>query len=243
MKKTLLLLLMFCGLGQTVHSQSYVVEYEVKTNLEEQLNKIKDPILREQVAKRLGTIKNYVLLHKENKSIYKEREVDENVKNDGKIALKNEEEFNIKVIKMSDGKNLLYKDLETKKYLQQTSILQKPFLIKDNLQEFGWEKTTDKKIIGGFVCQKARLKDEKKNVVAWYTMSIPIKDGPGKYWGLPGLIVELTDSNQTFSAVSIKKVEDLLLQKPTKGEVVSNTEYIKIRKNRMDALKQTYGRN
>ncbi|MBQ0768286.1 MAG: GLPGLI family protein, partial [Bizionia sp.] len=38
---------------------------------------------------------------------------------------------------------------------------------------------------------------EDIEVVAWYTMQIPVNQGPGDYWGLPGLILEVSSGRTT----------------------------------------------
>ena len=35
-------------------------------------------------------------------------------------------------------------------------------------------------------------KMEQVIVTAWYTLDIPVSHGPGDYWGLPGLILEIS---------------------------------------------------
>ena len=36
-------------------------------------------------------------------------------------------------------------------------------------------------------------------VTAWYTPQIPVNQGPGEYWGLPGLILEVSSGRTTVS--------------------------------------------
>ena len=64
-------------------------------------------------------------------------------------------------------------------------------------------------------------------VVAWYTLDIPVNNGPGDYWGLPGLILELKDDNTQILCTKIvmnpKEKSDL--KEPTKGKVVTQQEY------------------
>ena len=83
--------------------------------------------------------------------------------------------------------------------------------------------------------RKEREKKEKEqenikeliSVVAWYTLDIPVNNGPGDYWGLPGLILEISDDNTQIFCTKIvlnpKEKEDL--KEPTKGKVVTQQEY------------------
>ncbi len=67
-------------------------------------------------------------------------------------------------------------------------------------------------------------------VVAWYTLDIPVNNGPGDYWGLPGLILELKDDNTQILCTKIvmNPKEKTELKEPTKGKVVTQQEYDEI---------------
>lgn len=49
-------------------------------------------------------------------------------------------------------------------------------------------------IISNYKCKKATTFYGDRHYEAWYTIEIPISDGPYKFKGLPGLIVKLQDS-------------------------------------------------
>lgn len=101
-----------------------------------------------------------------------------------------------------------------------------------------WEIHPDTAHIHNFVCQKATTDWGGRTWVAWFTMDIPISDGPYKFCGLPGLVLSISDRDKyfTFDMVSISKVNgvsvtldqlrpDLVLQKTTKES------FYKARKN------------
>jgi GLPGLI family protein len=70
-----------------------------------------------------------------------------------------------------------------------------------------WQLQTDTLNIQGYVCHKATTTYEGRNYIAWYTKEIPISDGPYKFWGLPGLIVKIydTEKHYDFSLESFEK--------------------------------------
>lgn len=88
----------------------------------------------------------------------------------------------------------------------------------------------DEKQILGYKCNKATTIFNKRLYTAWYTKEIPISEGPYRFKGLPGLILEIEDTNEydKFIAVSIekKKIEISPLQN---GITVSRSEYLKKR--------------
>ena len=49
-----------------------------------------------------------------------------------------------------------------------------------------------------YTCQKATLKFRGRNYEAWFTPQIPINDGPWKFFGLPGLILKVRDTEGLF---------------------------------------------
>lgn len=80
-------------------------------------------------------------------------------------------------------------------------------------------------------------------VVAWYTPQIPINQGPDDYWGLPGLILEVNADKTTILCTKIvmnpEEKEDI--DKPEKGEEVTQAEYNDTVKKKMEEMREMYG--
>jgi GLPGLI family protein len=81
-------------------------------------------------------------------------------------------------------------------------------------------------------------------VVAWYTPQIPINQGPDGYWGLPGLILEISADRTTILCTKIvmnpEEKEDI--DKPEKGQKVTQAEYTEIITKKMDEFRNNRGR-
>lgn len=75
-----------------------------------------------------------------------------------------------------------------------------------------------------------KLPPKMLEITAWYTMDIPVSSGPAEYWGLPGLILELSAGNTTMlcTEIVINPEEKLEIKEPNKGKEVSRDEYNKI---------------
>ena len=80
-------------------------------------------------------------------------------------------------------------------------------------------------------------------VVAWYTPQIPINQGPDDYWGLPGLILEVNADRTTILCTKIvmnpEEKEDI--EKPNKGDEVTQAEYTEIITKKMQEMREMYG--
>lgn len=61
-----------------------------------------------------------------------------------------------------------------------------------------WMMEDSTKQVLGYTCQKAECDFRGRHYVAWFTPDIPISDGPWKFNGLPGLILEVYDSKHYF---------------------------------------------
>ena len=80
-------------------------------------------------------------------------------------------------------------------------------------------------------------------VIAWYTPQIPVAQGPAEYWGLPGLILEVSAGNTTLlcSELILNPKEKINIIAPDKGVSITKKEYasnirkkmIEMRNNRM----------
>ncbi|WP_339622770.1 GLPGLI family protein [uncultured Winogradskyella sp.] len=62
-----------------------------------------------------------------------------------------------------------------------------------------WELTSETKNISGYACKKAVLEYAGRSWIAWYAPKISVSQGPYKFYGLPGLIFEIYDSEKIFS--------------------------------------------
>ncbi len=103
-----------------------------------------------------------------------------------------------------------------------------------------WKLVNEEKLIGKYKCKKAILNYLGRDWVAWYTTQIPANIGPYKFHGLPGLILNIKDSEDTFefSANEIKtgnfntdsKIKNYFIaEKGEEFQQIENNEFYEIR--------------
>jgi GLPGLI family protein len=80
-------------------------------------------------------------------------------------------------------------------------------------------------------------------VTAWYTPQIPVSQGPGDFWGLPGLILEVNTDKTTIlcSKIIMNPQQKVQIKAPEKGDVVSRQEYNETVKKKMEEMRSMYG--
>lgn len=162
------------------------------------------------------------------------------------------------------GNSSYYKNTSTKQLLEQTDLYGKMFLVTDTLTDWKWKLGKETKKIGSYTCYKATSvrtmktttfsrgaagdEDKKESVIeqeviAWWTPEIPISQGPSKYWGLPGLILELNDGKTTMvcSQVVLNPKEKIEIEIPEDGKEVTNEEYAEIMKEKLLEMQEVYG--
>lgn len=86
------------------------------------------------------------------------------------------------------------------------------FLYEPNMANISWEITTEKNIIKGIACQKAKGWCKGRLYEAWFAPGIPFSAGPLKLSGLPGLIIEATDSLKQVS-FQLESIADISQRK------------------------------
>lgn len=96
--------------------------------------------------------------------------------------------------------------------------------------------------------KKTNLMDEveiPKEVIvtAWYTPEIPVNQGPESYWGLPGLILEVSDGKTTIlcSKIVLNPKDKASIKAPTGGKEVSQKEYDEIVVKKMEEMREMNG--
>ena len=79
-------------------------------------------------------------------------------------------------------------------------------------------------------------------IVAWYTPEIPINQGPGLYWGLPGLILAVNDDITTIvcSEITMNPSEKIEIKAPSKGKKVTQAEYDEISQEKMKEMRENF---
>ncbi|RKR07742.1 GLPGLI family protein [Maribacter vaceletii] len=82
---------------------------------------------------------------------------------------------------------------------------------------------------------KDKEKTKEIEVTAWYTLDIPISQGPGEYWGLPGLILEVNADKTTIlcSKIIINSKDKEIIEAPKKGKEITQEKYNKVLKAKM----------
>ncbi len=171
---------------------------------------------------------------------------------------------------MSFGSGLKYKNTKEGIVLEESEFFGKQFLISDSGTKPDWKLEAETKKIGEYICYKATLvkevdafsiaafgrrgnnnndaaekKDETPKtmiVTAWYTPQIPVSQGPGEYWGLPGLILEVNAGTTTVlcTEITMNPEEKVTLKMPKKGEKVTREEYNKIVKKKTDEMREQF---
>jgi GLPGLI family protein len=111
------------------------------------------------------------------------------------------------------------------------------FLYSDDYCNFNWEIHADKKIILGYSCQKATTTFRGRTWEAWFTTDIPVSDGPWKFCGLSGLILEVSDAQNhyIFTCSGIEKKQTPI--------VMYNWEYEKTTREKLNALLMRFFEN
>ncbi|MBG6060323.1 GLPGLI family protein [Flavobacterium sp. CG_9.1] len=123
-------------------------------------------------------------------------------------------------------------------YIIKKVVLKEPdgTLIEKKYDPAGWEITNESKIIGTYLSYKAKkivyytsAKGQSKNmdVIAWFAPNLPYPYGPIDFYGLPGLILELTQNKATFLATKIDLVEEEIKIDFPKGKTITKEEYDK----------------
>ncbi|KFC36203.1 GLPGLI family protein [Elizabethkingia anophelis] len=67
-----------------------------------------------------------------------------------------------------------------------------------------WKLHTENKTFQGYNLQKATARWGGRNWTVWFAADIPFQEGPYKFHGLPGMIVEIEDDKGNFKFVLVK---------------------------------------
>jgi GLPGLI family protein len=208
--------------------------------------------------------KEYVLTFNKIESVYEEEQkLDAPKPSAGGVMIKMENS--------NDGK--VYKNIKSKVSITEEDFFGKEFLITDSLATYQWKVEGESKKIGDYTCYKATytipvsekekddytnfkkkqsdsktqlfMMDEPKEqlITVWYTPEIPVSNGPGEYWGLPGLILEASFDKTVIlcSKVILNPKEKVTIKAPSKGKKTTNSEYQRLVQEQMEQMNNQSG--
>lgn len=131
----------------------------------------------------------------------------------------------LKRMQQPDFNYIIYKDLSTKKILFTDQIEPLKRYAYEELIPV-WTINSATKTIGEYTCQQAVTSFRERIFTAWFTKQISIPDGPYEFSGLPGLVVEVSDSKNdyNFRLTNIKQLPVSIDMVPSKKTTVTTRE-------------------
>lgn len=89
-------------------------------------------------------------------------------------------------------------------HFEEYELLEYELLKIPSTAKQAWKLSDEKKQFQSLDLQKAETNWCGRKWTAWFAAQIPFNSGPYKFWGLPGLIVELNDDKNNFNFQLIK---------------------------------------
>ncbi|GGK57079.1 MULTISPECIES: GLPGLI family protein [Flavobacteriaceae] len=140
---------------------------------------------------------------------------------------------------LTDFQYEILKDNHTNKlyYILQIAYDRFYYIQEKNL--FNWNILEEIKQIKGYKVQKATTSFAGRDYIAWFSPEIPIAEGPYKFSGLPGLILENsdTDNEYVFEFIGLEKKSPKL---PFK---INLKQYVKTEKGELLEINYRYRRD
>jgi len=200
--------------------------------------------MKKEILSNMVKPQEYTLTYSNGKSLYKTKEEPKKKEDDEDDDLKVGQgggfkfRFNRNMIA-----SILYKDQEKFISIKQQNIFDKQFLIQDSIKSLEWEITDKTRTVGEFTCKEATAKFRNSTVTACYSEDIPINEGPDDFFGLPGLVVNVSFKDKRFGPTNIAMTEmrilpeSIQLDAPKEGEKVTKEEFEKVMKERTEGFR------
>lgn len=243
--------------------------YKSKTNMDGSFKIESSSMTEEMKQKFMESMKKefekeYVLTFNKTESVYAEEQKLEAPKPAAGGMM-------IKMENSNDGK--VYKNIKDKISITEEDFFGKEFLITDSISTYQWKIEGESKKIGDYTCYKATytipvtekekeeydnfkkkqsdsktqlmMMDEPKEqlITVWYTPEIPVSNGPGEYWGLPGLILEASFDKTVIlcSKIVLNPKDKVAIKVPNKGKKVTKAQYERLVMEQMEQMSNQRG--
>ena len=140
---------------------------------------------------------------------------------------------------MTDFKYTIYKDYQDNELILAEKVFQYELKYKQDLKQIDWEIQPENKEILGFSVQKATGNFAGRNYIAWFAPELPFSDGPYKFSGLPGLILEISDlkNHYHFSLTAFQELANPV------DKLLNLDNYKTVSQQELDQVRDDYNRD
>lgn len=134
--------------------------------------------------------------------------------------IRTNEEYNAFILSLPPPRNRtgsffeVLKNYPEGKITTRDRIFVDPYIYEEDTDVFNWQLTGVEDEYKGYKTIEATARYGGRQWIARFTPEIPVSEGPYKFHGLPGLIVQIRDSERNF-AIVMESIE-----KPTKPEAI-----------------------
>lgn len=164
-----------------------------------------------------------------------------------------EDEFDVSIDVGYDGsKYLVLTDFDKKIIQSQLSLLsdgqEKMYIVEEDLLRINWEISDEYKMINDLKAHKAVGSFRGRDYIAWFTYDIPVQYGPWKLNGLPGLILNVSDSRnevmfyakEIYLQSEINSVSKNSFTFNSDLDTISLGEYVRLQGEQVEEVKKLF---
>lgn len=128
--------------------------------------------------------------------------------------------------------NMVYQNKKNKTLFVREKMTNEYIVTEEKMPVIKWKITNEVKKINQYTCTKATAYFRGRDYIAWFTTDLPIVEGPWKFKGLPGLVLDIEDSKFQVKIYAVK-IEFPTMEDVSKfvdnGTKISLDEYFSFR--------------
>jgi GLPGLI family protein len=119
----------------------------------------------------------------------------------------------------------IYKIAASRKVYYYDRITSTGYRYEEPAGSLNWTITPATATVAGYACLRATASYGGRQWEAWFTREVPVSEGPYKFYGLPGLIVKVSDTRQHYVfelAKLTKPATERLITLPKKTPITTD---------------------
>lgn len=222
MRSTLILSLLLIYFSNLITAQSFVIQYDYSKRVKKDSTRI--------VSQNtfLNIEENYSTFFSEAPYL-----ADSIIASDKKLGNK----INFKTLPADLLGCYIQKKLSSKEVIYYSDEFDEHEYKYNEEPKFTWKITKESKEILGHKVYLASTTYGGRNYIAYFTTEIPVQDGPYKFFGLPGLILEIFDEKKDhhFLAIGISKEKKISID-----DRISKRKYIETSKSKFNEMRKSH---